>query len=110
MLLKGPFCGVERKLIIDIVLSAFDAPMPLVSPLGRRLYSYIFDLPLDESEALLDEIRLHTCQDKFVWEHKWNVGDLLVWDNLCLMDYGNAFPSNLRRLMYKSITAGEAVT
>ena len=77
--------------------------------LGRRLDSYIFGLPLDESEALLDEVWAHCCQDKYVWEHKWNVGDLLVWDNRCLMHHRNAFPANSRRLMHKSITAGEAV-
>lgn len=77
--------------------------------LGRRLNSYIFDLPLEESEALLDEVWAHTCQDKYVWEHKWKVGDLLVWDNRCTMHHRNAFAPNARRLMHKSITAGEAV-
>ena len=77
--------------------------------LGRRLNSYIFDLPLDESEKLLDEIWAHTCQDKYVWEHKWKVGDLLVWDNRCAMHHRNAFPSDARRLMHKSTTAGEPV-
>lgn len=77
--------------------------------LGRRLNSYIFDLPLDASEKLLDEVWAHTCQDKYVWEHKWRVGDLLVWDNRCTMHHRNAFAPNSRRLMHKSTTAGEAV-
>jgi alpha-ketoglutarate-dependent taurine dioxygenase len=77
--------------------------------LGRRLNSYIFDLPLAESEKLLDEIWAHTCRDRYVWEHKWKVGDLLVWDNRCVMHHRNAFPANARRLMHKSITAGEPV-
>jgi len=77
--------------------------------LGRRLNAYIFDLPVAESEALLDEVWAHTCQDKYVWEHKWQVGDLLVWDNRCVMHHRNAFPPNARRLMHKSISAGEPV-
>jgi len=77
--------------------------------LGRRLNSYIFGLSLDESEVLLDEIWAHTCQDKYVWQHKWRVGDLLVWDNRCTMHHRNAFAPNSRRLMHKSTTAGEAV-
>jgi taurine dioxygenase len=77
--------------------------------LGRRLNSYIFGLPLDESEALLDEIWAHACQDKYVWQHKWRVGDLLVWDNRCTMHHRNAFAPNARRLMHKSTSAGEAV-
>ena len=77
--------------------------------LGRRLNSYIFDLPLDQSEQLLDEIWAHACQDKYVWQHKWRVGDLLVWDNRCTMHHRNAFAPNARRLMHKSTTAGEPV-
>lgn len=77
--------------------------------LGRRQMSYIFGLPLDESEALLDEVWAHTSQDKYVWQHKWRVGDLLVWDNRCTMHHRNAFAPNARRLMHKSTTAGEAV-
>ena len=77
--------------------------------LGRRLNSYIFGLTLKESEALLDELWAHTCQDKYAWQHKWRVGDLLVWDNRCTMHHRNAFAPNARRLMHKSTTAGEAV-
>lgn len=77
--------------------------------LGRRLNAYIFGLPLAESEALLDAIWAHTCQDKYVWQHKWRVGDLLVWDNRCTMHHRNAFAPHTRRLMHKSTTAGEAV-
>ena len=77
--------------------------------LGRRLNSYIFDLSLKESEAVLDEIWAHTCQDKYVWQHKWRVGDLIVWDNRCTMHHRNAFAPNTRRLMHKSTTAGEPV-
>jgi taurine dioxygenase len=77
--------------------------------LGRRLNSYIFGLSVEESEALLDEVWAHTCQDKYVWQHKWRVGDLLVWDNRCTMHHRNAFAPNARRLMHKSTSAGEPV-
>lgn len=77
--------------------------------LGRRLNSYIFDLSLEESERVLDELWAHTCQDQYVWQHKWRVGDLVVWDNRCTMHHRNAFAPNTRRLMHKSTSAGEAV-
>ena len=77
--------------------------------LGRRLNSYIFDLPVAESEKVLDELWAHACQEKYVWQHKWRVGDLIVWDNRCTMHHRNAFAPNARRLMHKSTTAGEPV-
>jgi taurine dioxygenase len=77
--------------------------------LGRRLNSYIFGLSLAESEETLDELWAHACQDKYVWQHQWRVGDLIVWDNRCTMHHRNAFAPNARRLMHKSTTAGEPV-
>jgi taurine dioxygenase len=77
--------------------------------LGRRLNSYIFGLSVEDSEKLLDELWAHTCRDRYVWEHKWRVGDLLVWDNRCTMHHRNAFAPSARRLMHKSTTAGEPV-
>ena len=77
--------------------------------LGRRQMSYIFGLSVAESEALLNAVWAHACQDKYVWQHKWQVGDLIVWDNRCTMHHRNAFAPHARRLMHKSTTAGEAV-
>jgi taurine dioxygenase len=77
--------------------------------LGLRQNAYVIGLSVDESEELLDRLWAHACQDKYVWEHKWRVGDLVVWDNRCTMHHRKAFPDNARRLMHKSITAGEPV-
>jgi taurine dioxygenase len=77
--------------------------------LGRRLYSYVFGMSLEQSEEFLDEVWAYTCQDKFVYEHKWTAGDLVVWDNRCTMHHRNSFPEEMPRVMHKSITGGEAV-
>ena len=61
----------------------------------------------DESEEFLDQIWAHTIQDKFMWSHEWDVGDILVWDNRCTMHHRNAFDDNERRLMYKVQIMGE---
>mgnify|MGYP001160121755 FL=1 len=77
--------------------------------LGRRLNSFIFDYTVKESEELLDKIWSHSCDPKFIWEHEWAVGDLLVWDNRCTMHHRKPFPAHEKRLMHKSMTAGETV-
>ena len=77
--------------------------------LGRRLHSYIVGHSVRKSEKLLNRIWAHACDPKFTWEHKWTAGDLVVWDNRCTMHHRKPFPANERRLMHKSITAGEAV-
>ena len=39
----------------------------------------------EESEALLGFLYAHCTRDEFVYRHRWRPGDLLVWDNRCVM-------------------------
>jgi taurine dioxygenase len=75
--------------------------------LGRRFGSYIPPLPLEESEALLDEIWAHATRDEFAWTQKWQVGDLIIWDNRCTMHRRDGFAGQGRRRMHRLMTRGE---
>ncbi len=75
--------------------------------LGRRLNSYITGLPLDESEELLDAIWEHATRPEFGYEHIWDVGDLVMWDNRCAMHRREAFDENARRVMHRSQLKGD---
>jgi taurine dioxygenase len=76
--------------------------------LGRRPNAYILGLPVEESEALLDEIWAHTMQDQFVYIHRWEKGDLVFWDNRCVMHRREAFDDSERRIMHRTQLKGEA--
>lgn len=75
--------------------------------LGRRLNSYIDGLPVVESERVLDALWTHTGQAKFVWEHRWKVGDILMWDNRCAMHRREAFDDSTRRIMHRTQLKGD---
>jgi len=75
--------------------------------LGRRLNSYIDGLSVAESEELLDALWAHTVQPKFVWEHRWKVGDVLMWDNRCAMHRRDAFDDSARRIMHRTQLKGD---
>jgi taurine dioxygenase len=38
----------------------------------------------DEGRALLDELFAHLYSDRYRYEHRWAVGDLVLWDNLAV--------------------------
>ena len=70
--------------------------------LGRRRHSYVEGLPLDESNALLDEIWTQATRESFTWRHQWRVGDLVLWDNRCTMHRRDAFDPAARRVMHRT--------
>jgi taurine dioxygenase len=45
----------------------------------------------EDSFRLIDELTEFVTQDKFVYRHKWQVGDVLVWDNRCTLHTGTLF-------------------
>jgi alpha-ketoglutarate-dependent 2,4-dichlorophenoxyacetate dioxygenase len=64
--------------------------------------SHVIGMPPEQGRALLRELMEHATQPRFVYRHKWRVGDLLVWDNLQTMHRGTPFddtryPRDMRR-------------
>ena len=49
----------------------------------------------------------HTTQPRFVYVHEWTRGDLVVWDNRCLIHAATWFDAdNLQRLMWRTTVSG----
>ena len=74
--------------------------------LGRRHGSYVNGLSLEDSEALLEELWEHATQPRFWYEHKWSVGDVVVWDNRAILHRRDAFDSDARRVLYAAQVEG----
>ena len=74
--------------------------------LGRRRNAYLVGLELAASEALLDELWTYVTRPDFAWEHVWQVGDLVVWDNRCTMHRRDPFDDHSRRIMHRTQIKG----
>ena len=101
---------------------AFDASRPAVDhPLvrthpdtGRKsLYignhsSHILGLPEAEGAAFLGELLEQATQRQFVYAQRWQLGDLIMWDNRCLLHraVANYEADKYRRVMHRSIVRG----
>ena len=85
------------------------------SPSARRCSSAAGPAPtstasrVEESEKLLDAVWAHATQERFAWYQKWRIGDLVMWDNRCVMHRRDAFDESLRRLMHRTQIVGEPV-
>ncbi len=52
--------------------------------------SHITGLHADESRAVLEFLFRHMTGPEFIYRHRWQVGDLVMWDNRCTMHYAVA--------------------
>jgi taurine dioxygenase len=75
--------------------------------IGRRKNAYIDGLELAESERLLDALFAHVDRSEFTWTQQWEIGDVLMWDNRCVMHRRDAFDPTSRRLMHRTQVKGE---
>jgi alpha-ketoglutarate-dependent taurine dioxygenase len=56
---------------------------------------------------MLEMLMAHATREKFVYVHEWSSGDLVIWDNRCLMHAATWFDAdNLQRLMWRTTVSG----
>jgi taurine dioxygenase len=75
--------------------------------LGRRPNAYINGLSIEDSEALLDALWAHATRPECTWHHVWRAGDILMWDNRCVMHRRDPFDAGARRIMHRVQCAGD---
>ena len=75
--------------------------------LGRRRNAYIVGLEREESEDLLDTLWDYATLPQNSYTHRWQVGDLLMWDNRATMHRRDPFDSSARRLMQRTQIKGQ---
>lgn len=74
--------------------------------LGRRANARIDGLTADRSDALLDRLWQHATAPACAWHHRWQAGDLVIWDNRCTLHRRDAFDPSQRRIMHRTQTRG----
>jgi len=71
----------------------------------------IVGMPTAEARALLRELREAATRPELVYTHRWQVGDLVMWDNRCALHRGRPWDeSRHRRVMHRTTVAGEGPT
>lgn len=93
---KGGVEGADADRVRAIMPGAMQ-PMVRVSASGRKalfIGSHAFRVEGMDDEAgtaLLEELMAFATQEAFIYAHKWRQGDLLIWDNRCILHRGAGF-------------------
>jgi alpha-ketoglutarate-dependent 2,4-dichlorophenoxyacetate dioxygenase len=69
--------------------------------------SHIVGWPFEKGRALLDELTQFATQDRFVYSHKWRVGDIVMWDNLATMHRATPFEDTKYKRDMRRVTVLE---
>jgi alpha-ketoglutarate-dependent 2,4-dichlorophenoxyacetate dioxygenase len=69
--------------------------------------SHIVGWPFEKGRALLDELTGFATQDRFVYSHKWRLGDIVMWDNLATMHRATPFEDTKYKRDMRRVTVLE---
>jgi alpha-ketoglutarate-dependent 2,4-dichlorophenoxyacetate dioxygenase len=72
---------------------------------------FIEGIGLDESRILIARLLEQTTRPDRVYRHRWQVGDLVMWDNRCVLHRGRPWDSaRYKRVMHRTTVAGDRAT
>jgi alpha-ketoglutarate-dependent taurine dioxygenase len=77
--------------------------------IGRHAHD-IPGLSAEESVALLQELIDFACQPPRTYHHDWRPGDVVIWDNRCLLHQATPFDMTQPRIMWHTRIAGDPVS
>ena len=71
----------------------------------------IVGMPTAEGRSLIRELIAAATQPDAVYTHRWRAGDLVMWDNRCMLHRGRPWDeSKYRRVMHRTTVAGDGPT
>jgi len=107
---------LDRKHMVDPKNGvSFAHPVARTHPVTRRKALYvnrlmthhIEGLAREESEQLLALMFETIERPEFIYEHRWRVGDVLLWDNRCTLHARRDFNPEERRWMRRVTIKGD---
>lgn len=74
--------------------------------LGARTEVEVVGLSVAEGSELVSQLRAHLSQERFRYQHRWSVGDIVYWDNQAVLHARSAFDPSARRVLKRISLAG----
>jgi len=107
---EEPMTKAQREAVPPV-----DHPVVRTHPETRRrcLFlgdhaEYIVGLPYEEGRALIEELNALAIQPELVYAHRWKPGQLILWDNRCLLHRATEYDThNAPRVIRRCTVLGE---
>lgn len=112
-----------KKLSHDSSLVPMGAPVPLhpiirTHPVTKKKSLYlgirrqypaqrIIGLSEEESTRIMEFLWNHATNSELIWRHKWKVGDLILYDNVCTLHHREAYSASHKRILYRLLFKGD---
>jgi alpha-ketoglutarate-dependent taurine dioxygenase len=77
--------------------------------IGRHAYG-IPGLQPSESERLLESLVADACRPPRTLRHSWSPGDVVIWDNRCVLHRARPWDHSEARVMHHTRIAGDPAT
>ncbi|MCP3374406.1 TauD/TfdA dioxygenase family protein [Bradyrhizobium cajani] len=113
----APRCGKEMPTSEDFATwSGVDHPIVVRHPDSGKPCLYlgasrerqaIVGMKQDEANKLLEQLWRHATSPAHVWHQEWKPGDMMIWDNRCLLHRRDQFDPQSVRLMHRTTAGGE---
>jgi taurine dioxygenase len=93
-----PFPDAVHPLVLQHPVTARQSLL-----LGSMIISGIVGLADADARELLGELHRHATTDRYVYSHRWSVGDLVIWDNWAAMHTASPCDSSRHhRLLFRT--------
>lgn len=73
--------------------------------IGRHI-SHVVGMDEDDGRRLVAVLVDRACQPPRTFRHRWSAGDIVMWDNRCVLHRGHEWPFDQRRIMRRATVAG----
>ena len=93
-------------------------PLVIDHPVSGRKALYLntgrmeglLGMPEEEAYELINLLYDHSTQSKYEYRHRWQVGDVVIWDNRSVMHQANAdYDPEEFRYLYRLMVSGDAL-
>lgn len=107
---EEPMTDAQREAVPPV-----DQPVVRTHPeTGRRCLflgdhaEYIVGMPYDEGRALIEELNALAVHDDLIYAHRWQPGQLILWDNRCLLHRATEYDTSSQpRVIRRCTVLGE---